>query len=531
MSYPDPASQTPPRAPARVVIARATALLCLGAISLESVADIVPDESIFWIVTPTRSIIAIGLLAVLCTGESRWRTPADIPLALLVVSSAVANYLAGQPWSTWRGLVTIVAVYYLAVGVRRVVPDSWPAIALLALACTTIASIVALQQVVQDTPTGFCRGSLDGSHDICGADTMIRAVGTFSNPNLLATYLVLLLPVAAAASASLANMRAQLVSVGLVVLGYLAVVLTGSRGGVVAALAGLVVFAFLRRLRPGKHAMAERWVPWLLPIGATIAAAVAFVVVITRGKVGVRADVWTAAVEIAVHHPLGVGPGRAGAWLNQMIDSPEEFHHTHNLWLNYAVESGIGGLLAVVALTVIGAWIAVTGSAAGSLTAPAAAAGMCGFLAISLADHPANHQRIAYAAIAMLAILIVDQARREPDRVAIDAQPFRAVSLFDETMPLPRNILASMPAHLMPPQPGPRANAPRRNPRPRRDTPPTGPRAQQALRRDREADHPGDRWDPGVGSWVNETSARRGVIDAGGQANQGIRPGDRAGPA
>ncbi|MEV0538980.1 O-antigen ligase family protein [Nocardia salmonicida] len=478
VSYRDPAAQTPPRAPVRVVVARATALLCLAAIALESVADIVPDGSIFWVVTPTRLVICVGLVAVVCTGEARWRTPADIPLALLLGSSAVANYLAGQPWSTWRGLVTIAGVYYLAVGVRRVVPDSWPAIALLALACTTIASIVALQQVVQETPTGFCRGSLDGSHDVCGGDSMIRAVGTFSNPNLLAAYLVLLLPAAAAASGSLANMRAQLVSGGLVVLGYLAVVLTGSRGGVVAALAGLVVFALLRRLRPGKHATAERWVPWLLPIGATIAAGFAFVVIITRGKVGVRADVWTAAVEIAANHPHGVGPGRAGPWLNEVIDSPEEFHHTHNMWLNYAVEAGVGGLLAITALTVIGAWIAVTASAAGSLTAPAAAAGMSGFLAISLADHPANHQRIAFAAAAMLAIVIVDRSRRKPAQVVIDAQPFRAVSLFDETMPLPRNIMESMPPRSIPPGPGPRANLPRRNPdRPTRHTPPTWPPA------------------------------------------------------
>ncbi|MGW6727408.1 O-antigen ligase family protein [Nocardia sp. NPDC055029] len=448
MSYPGAGvgeAEPPPRAAVHVVAARATALLCLAAVALECVADILPDEPITWIVTPTRLVTVVGLLAVVLTGESRWQTAFDVPIAVLVASSAVANYLAGQPWSSWRGLLTLVAVYYLAVGVRRVVPDSWPAIALLALACTTIASIVALQQVVQETPTGFCRGAIDGSNDICGADTMIRAIGTFANPNLLAAYLVLLLPVAAAGAASLADMRSRLVAGGLVVLGYLAVLLTGSRGGVIAALAGLAVYVFLRRLRPGRHATTERWVPWIIPLGAALVVGLLLFAVVTRGSVGVRADVWLAAIRVAADRPQGVGPARAGAWLDEAVDSPEEFQHAHNLWLNYAVEAGAGGLLAMLAVTVIGTWIAVTASAAGSMTAPASAAGLCGFLAVSLADHPANTQRIAFAAAAVAAVLVTDESRRRRTQPAIDAQPWRAVSLFDETMPLPRGITGSMP--------------------------------------------------------------------------------------
>ncbi|MET9215992.1 MULTISPECIES: O-antigen ligase family protein [unclassified Nocardia] len=448
MSYPRAAADVArpaPRAAPHVVAARATALLCLAAIALECVADILPDEPITWIVTPTRLVVLVGLLAVALTGESRFRTAFDLPIALLLIASAVANQLAGQPWSSWRGLLTVVAVYYLAVGVRRVVPDSWPAIALLALACTTIASIVALQQIVQETPTGFCRGAIDGSADVCGPDTMIRAVGTFANPNLLAAYLVLLLPVAAAGAASLADMRSRLVAGGLVVLGYLGVLLTGSRGGVIAAIAGLAVYVFLRRLRPGRHATTDRWVPWMIPLGAALVAGPVLVALVTRGKVGVRADVWTAAARLAADRPQGVGPARAGAHLTAAVDSTEQFQHAHNLWLNFAVEAGVGGLLAMLAITVVGTWTAVTASAAGSMTAPATAAGLCGFLVISLGDHPANTQRIAFAAAAIAAVLVTDETRRRQAQPAIDAQPWRAVSLFDETMPLPRDIARTLP--------------------------------------------------------------------------------------
>lgn len=425
------------RTTVRIVVARALALLSLATVMLQCDIDLLPGQPIVWVLTPTRLAVIIGLLAVQATGEARWLTILDIPLAVLIGSAAVANLVARQEWASWRGLVTVVAVYYLAIGVRRVVPDSWPAIVLLALLCVTLTSAVAVQQVVQGVPTGFCRGAIDGSNDICGPDAMIRATGTFSNPNLLAAYLLLLLPIAAA-GLTRADISGLLVRAGLVVMGYAAVVLTGSRGGVLAALASLAVFVFLRRLQPGKHATAERPARWLVPVGGVVAVGALLVALATRGgEVGVRGNVWSAGVRIMAHHPLGVGPGRAGVYLSAAVPGPEVYQHAHNLWLNYGIEDGVIGLCAVAAISVIGLWAAVSATRAGSVTAAATATALSGFVFMSLADHPANNQRIAYAMAAVLAMLVVARERREPAQPI--TRPRRLVaSMFDTTATIPR---------------------------------------------------------------------------------------------
>ncbi|WP_069163378.1 O-antigen ligase family protein [Nocardia altamirensis] len=159
----------------------------------------------------------------------------------------------------------------------------------------------------------------------------------------------------------------------------------------------------------------------------------------TRGGVGSRADVWVAGISIAGEHPLGVGPGRAGAHLNERTTGPETYQHAHNLWLNYAIEAGVAGLCVTVAITIIGAWIAVEASRIGSHTAPAAGAGLAGFVIMNLADTPSNNQRLAFMTAIVLGVLIVRRTRPQPP-----PRP-RAASMFDVTMELPRVTVTSYP--------------------------------------------------------------------------------------
>ena len=135
------------------------------------------------------------------------------------------------------------------VWVRRTAQAALPgydaALGLLAVVVVAVAASAAARQVASDISTGFCRGALDGSADVCAPGTAIRAIGTFSNPNLLAAFLVLLLPVAAAGSMALADRASRLLGTTVVVLGYAAVLMTGSRGGVIAAVAGAAAFVMV----------------------------------------------------------------------------------------------------------------------------------------------------------------------------------------------------------------------------------------------------------------------------------------------
>ncbi|WP_433289617.1 O-antigen ligase family protein [Pseudonocardia sp. CA-142604] len=401
----------------RVTAGRTVAVLCMAAVLLEATADLLPDEPVVWVLTPVRLVLGAGLVAAAVAGlrPGQWRTPLDPAIGALLLAAALGTVLAGQPWAAWRGVLTAVAAYYLVVGVRRSVPDAGPAFGLLALVGVAVAGTVAARQAAAGTATGFCRGAIDGSADVCGPDAVIRAVGTFSNPNLLAAFLVLLLPVAAAGAAQLADRTSRLVGTALVVVGYAAVLLTASRGGIVAAVAGAAVFVVLRRghgrafpiggrLRPGRAVVV------LLGVGGVVAAGL--LLLAPALSVGVRADVWTAAVGLVAQHPLGVGPGRAGALLDAAIAGDEAFQHAHNLWLNWAVEAGVPGLVAVLAITVGTAIVTRRAALAGSATAVAAGAGLAGFAVMSLADHPANAIRVSIAVWIVLALVAAESAPR-----------------------------------------------------------------------------------------------------------------------
>lgn len=389
----------------RVDIAAATAVLCLATVLLEASAGLLPADPVVWVLTPLRLVLAVGIGALLVAGLAPRPQPLDLAVGLVVLAAAVATVAAGQDWSGWRGVLTSAAAYLLATGVFRTVPRAWPAVALLLLVGVAVAGAEAVKQAANAIPTGFCRGAADASADVCGPDAMIRAVGTFGNPNLLAAFLVLVLPVAAAGAALLTDRHARLLGTAVVVVGYATVLLTGSRGGIVAALAGAAAFVVLHR--PTRLR--------LLLVCGTAAAAVVALLALGGGTVGVRADVWGAAIRLAIAHPFGVGPGRAGPLIAEAVAGAEEFQHAHDLWLNWAVETGALGLLGVLAGTVLAAVAAVRAARTGSRPAAAAGAGLAGFAVMSLTDHPANALRVSVA----LAVVLGLAAARQLDTAAV----------------------------------------------------------------------------------------------------------------
>lgn len=387
----------------RAPVAGGIALLCLAAVLLESAGDLLPDEPVLGVFTPMRVAVLAGLVAVLVV-RARLRTPFDPALALGLLATAVATVVAGQPFAPWRAVLTAAGVFYLAVGVRRALPGSGAALGLLALLAVTVAGAAGVRQAADGTATGFCRGALDGSADLCTGAELVRVTGTFANPNLLAALLVLLLPVAAVGSAALADRASRLLGSAVVVIGYAALLLTGSRGGVLAGIAGVAVLLVLRR--PTRARL----------LGAAVAATgcLAVLAVATGGRFGVRGEVWTAAVRLVAEHPLGVGPGRAGALIDRQVAGDEAFAHAHDLWLNWAVEAGWPGLAAALLLTGLAVAVTVRAAGRGSVVAAAASAGLAGFAVLSLADHPANTSRIAVALCAVLGVLAAESRSQRP---------------------------------------------------------------------------------------------------------------------
>lgn len=360
--------------------------LALLVLVLHAVVGILPDRPVVWVLTPERLVLLVGLAAGLVGAPSPrwWATRLDLPVALLVVAFAGSAFASGQGWPVWRALLTGVLTYYLAVGLIRRHPSSWTFVTGSALTACAVAALTALHQWADDVPTGFCRAGLVAGREQCSdPDALVRVTGTFGNPNVLAAALVLLLPVAWAGATSLPTSSARLVGHSVVVLGYVAVVLSWSRAGVAAAVVGAAVLVMLRPT-------------WSRPIStATGAAVVVGGVLLLGGSLGVRRDVWGAALRLVVGRPLGVGPGRSGAVIDQHVPGSERFRHAHDLWLSWTVEGGWLAGVAVVGLTLGAAWLVWRGVRSGSTVARVAGAGLAGFAVMSLVDHPANATGVA----------------------------------------------------------------------------------------------------------------------------------------
>jgi O-antigen ligase len=223
-------------------------------------------------------------------------------------------------------------------------------------------------------------------------DSIPRAVGTFANPNVLAGYLLLLIPVSGLAGAFVARVRGLWVALVLAIgLGYLAVVFTFSRAAVFAALIAVGAGIVVSRVRYRRYLL-------------LVALALGAVVVVLVGSCGSeatagygRTEEWRQTFEVIKDNPAwGVGLGRLGDVLHAR-DPLSTARHAHNLWLTWWAEAGTGALVAWVWIALALLWRSLRGALGGDAFARAGLVALLGFLGFSLLDHPANVDRVALA--------------------------------------------------------------------------------------------------------------------------------------
>ena len=325
-------------------------------------------------------------------------------LAMLAVA-VLATGFSPVPMAAFKGLMKLVSylgVYALMRQLLEAAPQWWNRIVAALLAGELASAVIAIRQLYGDT------GELARWADPNSvADGTIRVYGPLENPNLLAGYLIPILPIALVALLRWRRWPQRLFAAAALVLGAAALFLSYSRGGWLGMLAGLGAMALLLVLR-----QTRTWPPlWrrLFPV-LLIAAGVALLVVavtqieplrirvmsLVAGRQdssnNFRINVWLAAIEMIQDRPwLGIGPGNSAFNLIYPLYQQPKFNalSAYSVPLELLVEGGIPNLLAglgLLAASIRAGWAQLKGESSWALPALAALAAIAGLCMQGITD-------------------------------------------------------------------------------------------------------------------------------------------------
>lgn len=315
-------------------------------------------------------ILASGLLWLvwaLRTPPSRIGAISGWLLALLAVM-VMATGFSPVPLAALKGLVKLLSylgVYALMRQLLTTAPVWWDRLVAALLTGQLVTAVIGIRQLYGDT-SALARWSDPNSV----AQGTIRIYSTLENPNLLAGYLLPILPLAAVALLRWRHWSSRLFALTCLVFGSAALLLTYSRGGWLGMLAGAAVLALLLALRGTR-----RWPPlWrrLFPVLLLLAAALVVVVAVTQVEAlrvrmlslvagredssnNFRINVWIAALAMIRDRPwLGIGPGNDAFNLIYPLYQQPKFNalSAYSIPLELAVEGGVPALLAGLGLLV-----------------------------------------------------------------------------------------------------------------------------------------------------------------------------------
>lgn len=271
-------------------------------------------------------------------------------LAFVVFCAAIASHGANDLHAAIRETLKLLeyalvfAIVYLAF---RDDPSGPTLLRTLALTALAVVGLALGQLAIGAAPNTLFAGRL-----------LPRLAGPLEGPNQLAGFLDLCIPLLLASV--LYVRRQRLASTALVLAGF-ALLLTLSRGGIVAGIAGVVVVA-VARYRP------RRLTPALVTLGIVWSAGIAISIAVGfgampfaaalfgatgdwRGGLGTRTLLWHNAIAQWHAHPwFGVGPGNFEL-LSYVMSGIRT--HANSLYLNALAETGITGFTAILAFTVL----------------------------------------------------------------------------------------------------------------------------------------------------------------------------------
>ena len=259
------------------------------------------------------------------------RTVLDVPLAAFTASAALASLLAVNrtlalfgSYQRYEGLLTILlyaALFWLTVQTLDG-PDQAKALLRALLAAAYVAALVAVILSILGSVQGVTGG--ESAFTFSG---LLRASGTLGNPNLLATLLAMVLPLALDELLRAASLSSRLYRLNVLIMMTLALLLTFGRSAWIGAALGLGIVAVAgvrRRARPGSlvvPVLALAAISLLvaqsarggLPLGPSLLTRAASITDPAGGSLLTRFHVWEDTIGLIASRPLtGYGPDTFG---------------------------------------------------------------------------------------------------------------------------------------------------------------------------------------------------------------------------
>ncbi|MFY9250346.1 MAG: IctB family putative bicarbonate transporter [Vulcanococcus sp.] len=287
-------------------------------------------------------------------------------LLLMLGIAVLATGFSPVTPAAFKGLLKLISylgVYALLRQLLEQAPLWWDRLVAALLGGELLSSVLAIRQLYGDT-SELARWADPNSV----ADGTIRVYGPLENPNLLAGYLIPILPIALIALLRWRSWPQRLFAASALLLGSSALFLSYSRGGWLGMVAALGVAVLLLVLRQTRH-----WPPlWrrLFPLLLIAVAVCVLVVAVTQieplrirvmslaagrgdSSNNFRINVWLAAIEMIQERPwLGIGPGNSAFNLIYPLYQQPKFNalSAYSVPLELLVEGGIPNLIAALGL-------------------------------------------------------------------------------------------------------------------------------------------------------------------------------------
>jgi putative inorganic carbon (HCO3(-)) transporter len=346
----------------------------------------------------------LWLLWALCTPAGRIGGISGWLLVMLGIA-VLATGFSPVPMAAFKGLLKLTSylgVYALMRELLAYAPQWWNRIVAALLAGELVSAVMAIRQLYGDT-SELARWADPNSV----ADGTIRVYGPLENPNLLAGYLIPILPIALVALLRWRTWPQKLFAAAALLVGAAALFLSYSRGGWLGMLAALGAVVLLLVLRQTRH-----WPTlWrrLFPLLLVATAAAVLVVAVTQieplrirvmsllagrqdSSNNFRINVWLAAIEMIQERPwLGIGPGNSAFNLIYPLYQQPKFNalSAYSVPLELLVEGGIPNLLAglgLLAVSIRAGWAQLKGESSWALPALAALAAIAGLCMQGITD-------------------------------------------------------------------------------------------------------------------------------------------------